>query len=515
MHIGLLFYSETIALASQPHTINGRSVANNAFLKNLVSHKGSHHLTIFTASRLEADFLEDFLKDLHEVNIVPFIELENFFKEQTLDILHIPGPDLYRALHLRNAFGKNFAITGLTHSLGHQPFLEWLLLAREQNPQFCDRLICTSPTAQNVCQGLIRHVGGFDFLQTHFIPLGIDTTSFDQGKSLRKELHIDENAVVFLSLGRFSYITKTDLMPLLLMFSKMLRTLNNKTHLILAGATGTEDDSTLLEEQSRRLGIQEFVTIITNPDEEKKINLYKTSDVFLALNDNPQETFGLSILEASASGMPVIASAWNGYRSLICDSTDGFLIPTTVLKSHTAADIIAPVQIDSLNHFYFSQGTATDMDLFYEKAALLVNNPILRMEMGLAAQKKAASYDWKNIIQKYFSLWGKLGKAEPRKSDYPVLDYHAAFASYGTQVLSDDILFKTNPEGLKVLDSKQIFQYFLSSEILDLNQLLTLLNVLQTPQNLKTLSHHIKNMSSEQVAYHLLWLYKYGFLSHA
>ena len=37
-------------------------------------------------------------------------------------------------------------------------------------------------------------------------------------------------------------------------------------------------------------------------------------DIFVSLSDNIQETFGLTPLEGMASGLPVVATDWNGYR---------------------------------------------------------------------------------------------------------------------------------------------------------------------------------------------------------
>ena len=51
-------------------------------------------------------------------------------------------------------------------------------------------------------------------------------------------------------------------------------------------------------------------------------------DLVLSLVDNIQETFGLSIAEAMAAGRPVVASDWDGYRDLIRNGIDGYLIPS-------------------------------------------------------------------------------------------------------------------------------------------------------------------------------------------
>ena len=56
---------------------------------------------------------------------------------------------------------------------------------------------------------------------------------------------------------------------------------------------------------------------------------WAAADIFYSLVDNPQETFGLTPVEAMAAGIPVIVSDWDGYRYTVTDGLEGFLIPTT------------------------------------------------------------------------------------------------------------------------------------------------------------------------------------------
>ena len=62
--------------------------------------------------------------------------------------------------------------------------------------------------------------------------------------------------------------------------------------------------------------------------EEIKHQALAAADVAVSLVDNPQETFGLAVAEAMASGVPLVVSDWNGYRDLVRDGIDGFRVPT-------------------------------------------------------------------------------------------------------------------------------------------------------------------------------------------
>ena len=52
--------------------------------------------------------------------------------------------------------------------------------------------------------------------------------------------------------------------------------------------------------------------------------VWHAADVFVSPSDNIQETFGLAVVEAMASGLPVVASDWDGYRDLVDDGRDRF-----------------------------------------------------------------------------------------------------------------------------------------------------------------------------------------------
>jgi glycosyltransferase involved in cell wall biosynthesis len=94
---------------------------------------------------------------------------------------------------------------------------------------------------------------------------------------------------------------------------------------------------------------------------------YASADIFL--NPSVTETFGNVTLEAMASGLPAVAAAASGSRSLIADRETGFLI-------EDAASV-------------------TD----YSRALIALGaDAALRARMGAAALKRARSYEWDAIL---------------------------------------------------------------------------------------------------------------------
>ena len=85
---------------------------------------------------------------------------------------------------------------------------------------------------------------------------------------------------------------------------------------VLAG--GADESETLpdiLVNLAANIGLE--LLAVRHPDERTKKILLARSDAVISLADNPQETFGLTLLEAAAAGKPVIASDYDGYRDLV------------------------------------------------------------------------------------------------------------------------------------------------------------------------------------------------------
>jgi glycosyltransferase involved in cell wall biosynthesis len=94
---------------------------------------------------------------------------------------------------------------------------------------------------------------------------------------------------------------------------------------------------------------------------------YASADIFL--NPSVTETFGNVTLEAMASGVPAVAAAASGSRSLIADRETGLLIADAASVTDYSRALIA----------------------------LGADGP-LRARMGAAALKRARSYEWDAIL---------------------------------------------------------------------------------------------------------------------
>lgn len=107
-----------------------------------------------------------------------------------------------------------------------------------------------------------------------------------------------------------------------------------------------------------------------------------------------------------ASGLPVVASDWSGYRDIIEDGKEGFLIPTywnspvAKIASHFAT------MMSMSNEYYLAQRTIVDTNLLYDRLRLLAASPELRREFGALGRARVEKlFAWRLVIEKYRDLW--------------------------------------------------------------------------------------------------------------
>ena len=76
--------------------------------------------------------------------------------------------------------------------------------------------------------------------------------------------------------------------------------------LVLAGG-GSKSEVALTRDSVETLGLSACVRIEANHGFQRKRELYGAADIFVSLIDNYQETFGLTVIEAMAHGLPAIS----------------------------------------------------------------------------------------------------------------------------------------------------------------------------------------------------------------
>lgn len=237
-----------------------------------------------------------------------------------------------------------------------------------------DRIVVTSSAARKAVEQILEKIsqlwdgtGPNDKLHHPAIvtiPLGVHEECFaalpkQVGRAI---LGIPENEFVFLYLGRLNQEYKADLEPLLLAFRTVLKR-TPRSLLLVAGQDDEDLYLPVLRQCAYSLGIERRVRYIENFPLSLQRVLYAASDVFVSPVDNIQESFGISIVEAMAAGLPVVAADWSRYRDIVDHERTGFLVPT--YWNQGAAEMmsgLAPLDTSTGVLYYIAQQTLIDAE---------------------------------------------------------------------------------------------------------------------------------------------------------
>lgn len=110
---------------------------------------------------------------------------------------------------------------------------------------------------------------------------------------------------------------------LLLQALSLLKSRYPALHLCIAGADG--DERQVIEEAARAQGLAERVHLFIELDQFQIALLL--SKATLCVQTSLAESFPLAVLEAGASGIPVVVSDIPGHRELVCNGRTGRLFP--------------------------------------------------------------------------------------------------------------------------------------------------------------------------------------------
>jgi glycosyltransferase involved in cell wall biosynthesis len=374
-------------------------------------------------------------------------------------ILFTSGENLHEAAHLRKLGGRaKWPAVGVTHSLSYRSaLLPNLLTALLESENAFDCMICTSHAGRRALSNIFA--GLSEFFSRRFrvpvtyrnrlevIPLGTDAEHYrprDRGEA-RRRFQLPEDHTVFLYLGRITPLDKMDPFPLLLTFARGLAAREEKVTLVLAGDDARMGLAPRLQAFVNGLGAAQKVRIMPDVRSEDKPWLYAAADVFLSPVDSPQETFGLTLIEAMASGLPVIASDWSGYGESVVHDETGFLVPTRWAECVDGVSRFSSMRGDLETHWLLGQTVAVDTAALDRYMDALHRNPALRRRMGEAGRQRILSrYTWPAVIRRYEELWDELHAEAARTPEQPAgefehgvssYDYLKVFGHYATSVL--------------------------------------------------------------------------------
>ncbi len=203
------------------------------------------------------------------------------------------------------------------------------------------------------------------------IPMGCDTKIF--GREFRKENYFNQNGrKVILFVGRLA--EKKGVCYAI----EAMRYVDNAM-LVIAGDGPLRNELTAQAEALGRETGKEIVFIGAKTHEELK-EIYASADIFVmpsvTAKDGDKEGFGLVMLEAFASGLPIVASRSGGIVDLVKDGVNGYLVPEKD-----------------------SKGLA-------DRINLVIKDDCIYNNMQTEAYRTAKQYDYSIIAKKYAEFMG-------------------------------------------------------------------------------------------------------------
>lgn len=190
----------------------------------------------------------------------------------------------------------------------------------------------------------------------------------------KRDLGIPDSATLFTYVGRLS--PEKDLDLLLRQFA-IARDIAPDIHLLIIGKGPSADELLIL---ARQLGIEKNVHFMGVVGYDKVGNYLAAADIFVTASVT--EVHPLTVIEAMAAGLPVVAVASPGITDTVQSGRSGFL--TNQPDGGLAAAMV---------------GLALDKER--------------RWQMGLAAQQMSERFDILQTVAKTVELYERLAAARP------------------------------------------------------------------------------------------------------
>ena len=284
--------------------------------------------------------------------------IRKFLDREKFDVVHLQGElaPMLPYFAIKYSTGKNFITLHSAHeeSFGYQLW-EPLL---EQYFRKINGLIAVSTVARD---SVSKYFPG----EYRIIPNGIDVRRFGPDKPPVKNLEKYSPKILFV--GRFE--PRKGLKYLLQAFPRVLAAFPD-AKLVVVGRG-------VLEKYYRRYvedHIKDHVIFAGFASRDELPSYYASCDIFCSPATGA-ESFGIILLEAMASGKPIVASDIPGYRTVMEDNEEGLFF------------------------------TPCDPDALAEKIIRLLGDRKLMKQMAENGRRKALKYDWPIVTRQVLDYY--------------------------------------------------------------------------------------------------------------
>jgi glycosyltransferase involved in cell wall biosynthesis len=289
---------------------------------------------VLAPSRYQVDeFSTTIVRSPYARNFVYRFQRRRGFGRLTMAALHVDEEWFSRAAWRRIAASRPLPDVVHAHALHQAARLRRssipvvINLPGPPNPRYyadlhhADALVADGWAAEHLPEAIGRPVA--------HVPKGVDSDRFrPDGPSVRRSLRLEDRRVV-LAVARLVPIKN---LTLLVEAIAIVRERVGHVHLVIVG-DGPEGGA--LRELSAVRGLADAVTFAGSIPFEETPRFYRAADVF-ALSSTFDNSPNV-VLEAMASGLPVVTTDVGGVREFVTDRVGGFVVPPGDATAFAAA----------------------------------------------------------------------------------------------------------------------------------------------------------------------------------
>jgi phosphatidyl-myo-inositol alpha-mannosyltransferase len=287
-------------------------------------------------------------------------DLRGMFLREQFDIAHLHSPLVF-TLPAMGVIASTCPCIGTFHTYfeGSAVYKRFRGLLQKQ---FLDRMDAQTFVSRSCVESLQRY---FTLKDPRVIPNGVDVDRFNP-TTPRLE-HFDRSKLTLLWLGRFD---PRNGLGLMLKSFEIVKHQFPEVRLVIVGHGSSRPYYERMVPRALRPDVHfEGPAVASRPAH------YSTCDVFCS--PVSKASFGITLLEAMASGKPIVATENIGYRDLL-GPEEGTLVPHD------------------------------DPEAFANAILRLLLDTRLRSEMGRAGLRKVARYSWKHVVGETLDLYEEI-----------------------------------------------------------------------------------------------------------
>ncbi len=463
-----IYYNDDAFIAKDGRLM-GRHAAGSAYLRAIAQDQFSEVAALLRNNNERENFInlfQSFIPKDKKIDLLMYPWDKPYLSDEFGGIF-IGDPQIGNFSILRSNFGHNsYSIVGITHTTMSRNIIDFIGDLITKPTQEWDALICTSNCVKDTVETLIKdftiglkerfEIQELKLPEFPIIPLGVHDKDFnfsDKEKfDLRESLGIDPEDIALIFVGRLSFHAKAHYFPMYKSLQEVAKKNKGKKkiHLLQVGWFANDYIKNLFQKDADLICPDIQCHFIDGLNQKNKNLILSSSDIFISLTDNFQETFGLTPLEGMAAGLPVIVTDWDGYRDTVRNNQDGFRIPTLSLKTGQSDDLSYFYHSNITNYdqyiSYASQRVSVDIKKTIQKIDELVKNNDLRKKMGANGKSRVKNnYSWKVILNSYSDLRNHLNEkrnfSNLNKNTFNYIkafDPNNLFKSYPSETLGEN-----------------------------------------------------------------------------